>query len=169
MDRAPRSAIAVLRSGCNTSTHCEQKRLKRKPPVTRCVFTFAVATKEAFMTHRNAPLTPEGRRRLVDAVIIDGWSARRAAERFAEAIWQRCTERSKESIPPPGSFRRIPYESAKRIAREQNRKASRLPPITLPVRLEPLVLHFEAETGSIAWGQPAVPGPGHTRKPPSLF
>lgn len=34
------------------------------------------------MTHRNAPLTIEGRRRLVALVIDDGWSQRRVAERF---------------------------------------------------------------------------------------
>ena len=34
------------------------------------------------MTHRNAPLTPEGRRRMVEVVVIDGWSYRRVAERF---------------------------------------------------------------------------------------
>lgn len=34
------------------------------------------------MTHANAPLTPEGRRRLAELVVVHGWSARRAAERF---------------------------------------------------------------------------------------
>lgn len=34
------------------------------------------------MTHANAPLTPEGRRRLAELVVVRGWSARRAAERF---------------------------------------------------------------------------------------
>jgi transposase InsO family protein len=34
------------------------------------------------MTHANAPLTPTGRRRLAEAVVLQGWSARRAAERF---------------------------------------------------------------------------------------
>lgn len=34
------------------------------------------------MTHANAPLTPEGRRRLAVAVVEEGWSIRRAAERF---------------------------------------------------------------------------------------
>ncbi|WP_391857814.1 helix-turn-helix domain-containing protein, partial [Vibrio cidicii] len=34
------------------------------------------------MTHANAPLTPEGRRRLVQLVEDRGWSLRRAAERF---------------------------------------------------------------------------------------
>jgi transposase InsO family protein len=34
------------------------------------------------MTHANAPLTPSGRRRLAEAVVLQGWSPRRAAERF---------------------------------------------------------------------------------------
>jgi transposase-like protein len=34
------------------------------------------------MTHVNAPLTPEGRRRLAELVVVQGWSVRRAAERF---------------------------------------------------------------------------------------
>ncbi|MGZ4464131.1 MAG: IS481 family transposase [Nocardioides sp.] len=34
------------------------------------------------MTHANAPLTPEGRRRLAELVVVHGWSTRRAAERF---------------------------------------------------------------------------------------
>ena len=34
------------------------------------------------MSHRNAPLTPTGRLRLARCVVEDGWSLRRAAERF---------------------------------------------------------------------------------------
>lgn len=34
------------------------------------------------MSHANAPLTPEGRRRLAVLIVDDGWSVRRAAERF---------------------------------------------------------------------------------------
>ena len=34
------------------------------------------------MTHANAPLTPLGRQRLAELVVVHGWSARRAAERF---------------------------------------------------------------------------------------
>ncbi|GGO97311.1 hypothetical protein GCM10011612_09550 [Actinomyces gaoshouyii] len=34
------------------------------------------------MTDANAPLTPEGRRRLARVVMEEGWSMRRAAERF---------------------------------------------------------------------------------------
>lgn len=35
------------------------------------------------MTHANAPLTPEGRRRLALLITRDGWPLRRAAERFS--------------------------------------------------------------------------------------
>ncbi|WP_084104460.1 IS481 family transposase, partial [Demequina sp. NBRC 110056] len=34
------------------------------------------------MTHANAPLTPEGRRRLASLIVDDHWTVRRAAERF---------------------------------------------------------------------------------------
>ena len=34
------------------------------------------------MTHANAPLTPTGRLRLAKVIVDDGWSVRRAAERF---------------------------------------------------------------------------------------
>src|SRR5690606_25744321 len=37
---------------------------------------------EVFVTHANAPLTPEGRRRLASLIVDDGWAVRRAAERF---------------------------------------------------------------------------------------
>ena len=36
----------------------------------------------SYVTHRNAPLTPEGRRKLVELVINGGWVQARAAERF---------------------------------------------------------------------------------------
>jgi transposase InsO family protein len=34
------------------------------------------------MTHANAPLTPLGRRRLAELIVVHGWPVRRAAERF---------------------------------------------------------------------------------------
>ncbi|MCA2240744.1 IS481 family transposase, partial [Mycobacterium avium] len=34
------------------------------------------------MSHRNAPLSETGRLRLARCVVEDGWSLRRAAERF---------------------------------------------------------------------------------------
>lgn len=42
----------------------------------------ASITQEAFMVHRNASLTPKGRLKLAKLVVEDGWSYRRAAERF---------------------------------------------------------------------------------------
>jgi leucine-zipper of insertion element IS481 len=37
---------------------------------------------EVLVTHANAPLTPEGRRRLAVLIVDNGWPVRRAAERF---------------------------------------------------------------------------------------
>ena len=37
---------------------------------------------EVFLTHVNAPLAPLGRLRLASLIVVDGWSVRRAAERF---------------------------------------------------------------------------------------
>jgi transposase InsO family protein len=34
------------------------------------------------VTHANAPLTPVGRRRLAELIVVHGWTVRRAAERF---------------------------------------------------------------------------------------
>jgi transposase InsO family protein len=34
------------------------------------------------MTHANAPLTPLGRQRLAESIVVHGWTVRRAAERF---------------------------------------------------------------------------------------
>jgi len=36
----------------------------------------------SYVTHRNAPLTPAGRRKLVELVVEDGWVQARVAERF---------------------------------------------------------------------------------------
>ena len=38
------------------------------------------------MSHRNAPLSPLGRLRVAQAVVDDGWSLRRAAERFRVSV-----------------------------------------------------------------------------------
>ncbi|MCV7239158.1 helix-turn-helix domain-containing protein, partial [Mycolicibacterium celeriflavum] len=38
------------------------------------------------MSHRNAPLSETGRLRLARCVVDDGWSYRRAAERFQVAV-----------------------------------------------------------------------------------
>lgn len=44
------------------------------------IVTVASLTQEAFMTHRNAPLTPEGRRRMVALVIHHNWTYRMVAD-----------------------------------------------------------------------------------------
>ena len=38
------------------------------------------------MSHRNAPLSETGRLRLARCIVEDGWSLRRAAERFQVAV-----------------------------------------------------------------------------------
>lgn len=53
------------------------------------------------MTHANAPLTPEGRRRLALLITQDGWSLRRAAERFqcSPATAKRWVDRYRSGLP----------------------------------------------------------------------
>ena len=53
------------------------------------------------MTHANAPLTPEGRRRLAELVLDRGWTLRRAAERFqcSPATVKRWVDRAREGLP----------------------------------------------------------------------
>ena len=41
---------------------------------------------EVFVSHRNAPLSETGRLRLARCVVEEGWSLRRAAERFQVAV-----------------------------------------------------------------------------------
>lgn len=53
------------------------------------------------MTHANAPLTPAGRLRLASCIVDDGWSLRRAAERFqvAPATAKRWADRYRAGQP----------------------------------------------------------------------
>ncbi|HWV56427.1 MAG TPA: IS481 family transposase [Longimicrobiales bacterium] len=53
------------------------------------------------MTHANAPLTPEGRRRLASSIVDDGWAVRRAAERFqvSPATASRWARRYRAGLP----------------------------------------------------------------------
>lgn len=74
------------------------------------------------MTHANAPLTPEGRRRLAVLIVDEGWTIRRAAERFqvsptTAAKWAR---RYRDGEPmTDGSSRplRSPHRCALRLER----------------------------------------------------
>ncbi|SEH85871.1 leucine-zipper of insertion element IS481 [Mycolicibacterium rutilum] len=61
----------------------------------------AQLTPEVFVSHRNAPLSETGRLRLARCVVEDGWSLRRAAERFQVAVTtaQRWASRYRELGP----------------------------------------------------------------------
>lgn len=74
------------------------------------------------MTHANAPLTPEGRRRLAVLVVEQGWPVRRAAERFqvspaTASKWAR-RYRAGESMSDASSRpRRSPARCSRRLER----------------------------------------------------
>jgi len=88
------------------------------------VTTLTVLNTEVFVTHANAPLTPEGRRRLASLIVDDGWAVRRAAERFqcspaTASRWARryraglaLTDRSSR---PRRSPSRLPQRTERRI------------------------------------------------------
>lgn len=76
------------------------------------------------MTHANAPLTPAGRLRLARCVVDDGWSLRRAAERFhvAPATAKRWADRYRNaqslqdrSSRPQHSPNQLPTRTERRI------------------------------------------------------
>ena len=76
------------------------------------------------MTHPNAPLTPEGRRRLADLIVRKGWTVRRAAERFqcSPATAARWATRYRAGEPlndrssrPRCSPTRLPRRTERRI------------------------------------------------------
>lgn len=78
------------------------------------------------MTHANAPLTPLGRQRLAELVVVQGWPIRRAAERFqvspaTASKWaarlrsgEPMTDRSSRPHATPG---RVPRRLEHRIVR----------------------------------------------------
>lgn len=76
------------------------------------------------MTHANAPLTPEGRRRLAVLVVDEKWSLRRAAERFqcSPATVKRWADRYRAGLPltdrssrPRSSPSQLPRRTERRI------------------------------------------------------
>jgi transposase InsO family protein len=74
------------------------------------------------MTHANAPLTPVGRARLARLVVVDGWTVRRAAERFqcspATAAKWAARWRAGESLTDHSSRpRRCPRQTPQRLER----------------------------------------------------
>lgn len=74
------------------------------------------------MTHANAPLTPEGRRRLASLIVDDGWAVRRAAERFqcSPATASRWARRYRAGLPLTDRSSRprsMPLRSSQRLER----------------------------------------------------
>lgn len=76
------------------------------------------------MTHANAPLTPEGRRRLAVLITQEQWSLRRAAERFqcSPATAKRWADRYRAGLPltdrssrPRQCPTRLPVRTERRI------------------------------------------------------
>ena len=87
------------------------------------VTTLTVLTTEALVTHANAPLTPVGRRRLALLITEEGWSVRRAAERFqcSPATASRWARRYRAGLPlTDGSSR--PHRSPARLPRRTERR-----------------------------------------------
>src|SRR5699024_12131671 len=87
------------------------------------VSTITLINPEVFMSHPNAPLTPEGRRRLAVLIVEDGWTIRRAAERFqvspATASKWAARYRSGE---PLGDRSSRPHRSPHRLSVRKERR-----------------------------------------------
>ena len=75
------------------------------------------------MTHANAPLTPEGRRRLARLVVEESWPVRRVAERFqvSPATPIRWVGRYRAGQPMEDRSSR-PHHSPGRLARHTERR-----------------------------------------------
>ena len=75
------------------------------------------------MTHANAPLPPEGRRRLARLVVEEGWPVRRVAERFqvSPATVSRWVGRYRAGQPMEDRSCR-PHRSPGRLARRTERR-----------------------------------------------
>jgi len=74
------------------------------------------------MTHANAPLTPEGRRRLAALIVDDGWPIRRAAERCqvspaTAAKWARRYREGEPMTDHSSRPTRSPQRCVKRLER----------------------------------------------------
>ena len=75
------------------------------------------------MVHPNAPLTPEGRRRLAVLIVDEGWTLRRAAERFqcSPATAARWATRYRAGEPLTDRSSR-PHHSPSRLPRRTERR-----------------------------------------------
>lgn len=75
------------------------------------------------MTHANAPLTPVGRARLSALITVEGWSVRRAAERFqvSPATASKWAQRARSGAPMTDRSSR-PHRSPSRTAQRLERR-----------------------------------------------
>jgi transposase InsO family protein len=75
------------------------------------------------VTHANAPLTPRGRLRLARTIVEDGWSYRRAAERFqvSPATAKKWADRLRAGQPMTDVSSR-PYSSPTRTSKRLERR-----------------------------------------------
>ena len=75
------------------------------------------------MTHANAPLTPEGRRRLAVLIVTEHWSVRRAAERFqvSPATAKKWADRYRAGLPMSDRSSQ-PLRSPTRLERRTERR-----------------------------------------------
>lgn len=75
------------------------------------------------MTHANAPLTPEGRRRLASLIVDEGWAVRRAAERFqcSPATASRWARRYRAGLALVDRSSR-PHHSPTKVVRRTERR-----------------------------------------------
>lgn len=74
------------------------------------------------MTHRNAPLTPTGRLKMVKLVIDEGWPQRRVAERFQVSVatvnrWVRRYRLGEEMTDRSSRPHSCPHELPTRVQR----------------------------------------------------
>lgn len=74
------------------------------------------------MTHANAPLTPVGRHRLAELIVVQGWTVRRAAERFqcspaTAAKWAARYRAGQPMTDLPSRPRTCPKRTARRVER----------------------------------------------------
>lgn len=82
-----------------------------------------IVAAETLVTHANAPLTPEGRRRLASLIVDEGWAVRRAAERFqcSPATASRWSRRYRAGLPLTDRSSR-PHHSPSRALQHLERR-----------------------------------------------
>src|SRR5659263_575741 len=85
--------------------------------------TTRTSSPEVFVTHANAPLTPEGRRRLASLIVDKGWAVRRAAERFqcSPATASRWARRYRAGLALVDRSSR-PHHSPTKVVRRTERR-----------------------------------------------